>query len=86
MVYCSDIVINLLLRNIMDAERIIEKIDSDTLVLKNLAKYKGQEVEVIIIPFRNSEKKKVLQNDLPLRNYGKIKTTIRRSEIYDEER
>jgi hypothetical protein len=37
----------------MEVERIIEKIDSDTLVLHNLSKYKGQEVEVIIIPFRN---------------------------------
>lgn len=81
-----DNVINLELRKIMDAERIIEKIDSDTLVLNNLSKYKGQEVEVIIIPFRNAEKRKALHKDLPLRKYGKIKTALSRSEIYDDER
>lgn len=37
----------------MDAERIIEKIESDTLVLHNMSKFKGQKVEVIILPFGN---------------------------------
>jgi hypothetical protein len=34
----------------MEAERIIERIESDTLLLKNLSKYRGKEVEILIFP------------------------------------
>ena len=48
----------------MEAERIIEKIESDTLVLHNLSKYKGQEVEVIILPFKNKPNEEVTSEEL----------------------
>jgi hypothetical protein len=34
----------------MEIERIVKKIESDTLVLENLSKYQGKEVEILIVP------------------------------------
>ena len=62
--YYHDNVINLDKRHDMEAERIIEKIESDTLVLHNLSKYKGQKVEVIILPFRNEADDDITSEDI----------------------
>lgn len=40
----------------MEVERIIARIQSDTLVLKNLSKYQGKEVEILIFPREESVK------------------------------
>lgn len=37
----------------MEAIRYIKEIDSDTLTIKDLDKYKGQKVEIIILPFES---------------------------------
>ncbi len=62
--YYQDNVVNLEQGNVVDAERIIEKIESDTLVLHNLSKYKGQKVEVIILPFRNEADDDITSEDI----------------------
>ncbi len=41
----------------MEAVRIVERVESDTLVLHNLSRYKGQDVEIIIFPYREEKKK-----------------------------
>ena len=56
----------------MEAVRIVEKVESDTLVLHNLSRYKGQDVEIIIFPYTEEKKKRVKLEDLPRRRYGKV--------------
>ena len=70
----------------MDAERIIEEIKSDTLVLHNLSKYKGKRVEVLIFPLPESEDNKITLAELPRRRYGKIQNSLSRNDIYEDER
>ena len=41
----------------MDAIKIIEDVKSDSIAIKNLSKYKGKKVEVIILPFEEENKK-----------------------------
>ncbi len=70
----------------MEAVRIVEKVESDTLVLHNLSRYKGQDVEIIIFPHGEEKKKRVKLEDLPRRRYGKIQNSLSRTDIYDDER
>jgi hypothetical protein len=37
----------------MEALRYIEKIDSDVITIKNLERFKGREVEIIILPYES---------------------------------
>ena len=37
----------------MEALRYIEEIDSDTITIKNLERFKGRKVEIIILPFES---------------------------------
>ncbi len=70
----------------MEAIRIVEKIESDTLVLHNLSRYKGKNVEIIIFPHGEEKKKRVKLEDLPRRRYGKVRNPLSRTDIYDDER
>ena len=38
----------------MEAIRFIEEIDSSTLTLKNLERFKGKRVEIIVLPFESN--------------------------------
>lgn len=41
----------------MEAIKIIEKVTSDSITIKNLSRYKGKKVEIIILPIEEEIKK-----------------------------
>lgn len=55
----------------MEAVRIIEKVESDSLVINHLSAYIGKEVEIIVLPVESNVKE---TNIMQL--YGSLKTDI----------
>ncbi|MBN2440288.1 MAG: hypothetical protein JXJ04_03055 [Spirochaetales bacterium] len=67
----------------MEALRYVQKINGTTLTIAELAKFNGKECEIIIFPV---EKEKPGSNlPLPKHKLG-IKSTLERTEIYENER
>jgi hypothetical protein len=54
----------------MEAIKIIEDVTSDSITIKNLSRYKGQKIEIIILPIEEGQNPVVLKPEKKKSAYG----------------
>ncbi len=66
-------------REIINGNKLAEVIDLSKILRES-------ELEVIILPLKNKNKKKINLKDIPIHNMGKILTELDRNSIYLDDR
>ncbi|MBN2440789.1 MAG: hypothetical protein JXJ04_05570 [Spirochaetales bacterium] len=69
----------------MEAIKIIEDVTSDSITIKNLSRFKGKKVEIILLPFEESDEKSETEKSISVL-FGTMKSDIDGIEFQNKSR